>query len=190
MRHYMFMTIALFITSLILYNPSSAEIESATMQVDGMTCPFCIFGIEKKLKSVDEVKDAEANLRSATVDITFKENAVVSIKRLDKAVDNSGFTPGAIEIEASGTLEQYKLEDKEFPALKVSGSGQIFLLTTSNEHGQEEYITQEKLKELSNTAASNTGDITITGQIHQHSAELPLSLSVEHFGLTLATPLN
>lgn len=172
---------SLFLASFIFNNTASAQIDQATMQVDGMTCPFCIYGIEKKLKSVEEVKDAEANLRSATVDLTFKENAVISINRLDKAVDDSGFTPGALEITASGKLEQYSLEDKEFPALKVSGSEQIFLLTTSSEHGPEEYITPDKLKELSDAAASNNGDITITGHVHQHSEDLPLALSVGSF---------
>ena len=173
--------IAFIMTLLLLNFKAMAEIEGATMQVDGMTCPFCIYGIEKKLKSVDEIKDAEANLRSATVDLTFNENAVISIKKLKKAVDDSGFTPGEIEVEASGKLEQYTLDNKEFPALRVSGSDQIFLLTNSKDHGQEEYISPEKLKELSEAAANNDGNITITGHIHQHSEDLPLSLNVETF---------
>lgn len=172
---------SLFVTSLICYSPASAQIEQATMQVDGMTCPFCIYGIEKKLKSVDEVKDAEANLRSATVDITFKENAVISIKRLDKAVDDSGFTPGELRIEASGTLEKYMIDGKDFPALKVTGSDQIFLLTASNEHGPQDYISPEKLAELEQSAGNHNGIISITGNVHQHSDELPLSLSVDSY---------
>ncbi|MGB3728515.1 MAG: heavy-metal-associated domain-containing protein [Thermodesulfobacteriota bacterium] len=181
MKNNLFITTAFIIFSFIITPSALADVEQATMQVDGMTCPFCIYGIEKKLKSVEEVKDAEANLKSGTVDITFKENAVVSIKRLDKAVDDSGFTPGALEITASGTLEQDKLDDKEFPALKVSGSDQVFLLTGTKDHGQEEYITPEKLKELSDAAASNGGNITITGHVHQHPGDLPLALSVENF---------
>jgi len=181
MRNKLIIIMALCISSLISFNLASAEIERVTMQIDGMTCPFCIFGIEKKLKSVDEVKDAEANLRSGNVDLTMEENAVISIKRLNKAVDDSGFTPGDIEIEASGKLEQYKLGDKDYPALKVSGSDQIFLLTDSRDHGQEEYLGSEKLKELSDTAAKNDGNITITGYIHQHSEDLPLALSVGGF---------
>lgn len=181
MKDNLFIAAVFIIFSLFISPPASADIEQATMIVDGMTCPFCIFGIEKKLKSVEEVQNAEANLRSGTVDITFKENAVVSIKRLDKAVDDSGFTPGALEITASGILEQYKLDDKEFPALKVSGSEQVFLLTGTKDPGQEEYITPEKLKELSDAAASNGGNITITGHVHQHPGDLPLALSVESF---------
>lgn len=172
---------ALFMTSSMLINTASAQIQSATMEVDGMTCPFCIYGIEKKLKSVDEIKDAEANLRSATVDLTFKDNAQVSIQRLDKAVDDSGFTPGEIEISASGQLEQYELDDKDFPALKVTGSEQIFLLTASEHHGHEEYIGSEKLAELKENASKSGGVITISGRIHQHSDELPLALSVKNF---------
>ena len=181
MKNKLIIIMALCISPLISFNLASAEIDRVTMQVDGMTCPFCIFGIEKKLKSVDEVNDAEANLRSGNVDLTMKENAVINIKRLNKAVDDSGFTPGEIEIEASGKLEQYKLSGKDYPALKVSGSDQIFLLTDSKDHGQEEFISPEKLKELSDTADKNNGNITISGYIHQHSEDLPLALSVDSF---------
>ena len=181
MKNNLFITAAFIIFSFIINPPASADVEQATMIVEGMTYPFCIFGIEKKIKSLDEVQDAEANLRSGTVDITFKENAVVSIKRLNKAVDDSGFTPGVLEITASGILEQYKLEDKEFPAIKASGSDQVFLLTGTKDHRQEEYITPEKLKELSEAAASNGGNRTITGHVHQHPGDLPLALSVESF---------
>ncbi len=181
MRKKLATIITVCLLSLTPLTLASAQIDSATMIVDGMTCPFCIYGIEKKLKSVDVIKNAEANLRSATVDLTFKENAVINIKDLDKAVDDSGFTPGEIEITASGILEQYKLADKEYSALRVSGSAQIFLLTDSDHHGQEEYIDPGKIKELSETASKNDGDITITGKIHQHSEDLPPALRVESF---------
>ena len=36
-----------FITTLIFFQSAFAEINSVEMQVDGMTCPFCVYGIEK-----------------------------------------------------------------------------------------------------------------------------------------------
>ena len=41
---------------------SQAEILEATLQVNGMSCPFCAFGIEKKLRSVDGVQEVDVLL--------------------------------------------------------------------------------------------------------------------------------
>ena len=49
--------LGLLITILMFYQPVYAEIQSVEMQVDGMTCPFCVYGIEKKLTEVKGVQD-------------------------------------------------------------------------------------------------------------------------------------
>ena len=170
-----------FITTLIFLQHSFAEINSVEMQVDGMTCPFCVYGIEKKLNAIGEVKDVSSNLKTGTVDIYLKENEKINIDRLNKAIRESGFTPGKIKIEATGKLDTYKLEDKEYPALKVSGSDQVFLLTSKPDHVKEEFLSEEKLIEIKKAVESGEEEITISGYIHPHTAGIPLALSVESF---------
>lgn len=172
------LTLALTVTALVFFQPAFAQITDVEMQVDGMTCPFCVYGIEKKLEALEEVEDAGANLKTGTVDINLKENEPIDLARLEEAVLESGFTPGRINVKATGELTGYELEGKEYPALKVTGSNQVLLLTTTPDHEKEEFLAGKRLDELKE-AAGKGKKITITGYVHTHQKGLPPALSVE-----------
>ncbi len=169
------------ITTLIFFQSAFAEINGVEMQVDGMTCPFCVYGIEKKLKAVGEVKDASSNLKTGIVDIKLEGNGPLDIERLNEAIRESGFTPGKIKIKATGEVTKYKLEGNENPALKVTGTDQVFLLTLAPDHEKEEFLNGEKLKEIEKASESGSKKISITGYIHSHSVGVPPALSVKSF---------
>jgi len=170
-----------FITTLIFFQPSFAEINNVEMQVDGMTCPFCVYGIEKKLEALGEVKDASSNLKTGIVDIKLEGNGPLDIERLNEAIRESGFTPGKIKIKATGEVTKYKLEGKENPALKVTGTDQVFLLTSAPDHDKEEFLSEKKLNEVEKATEGGKKEITITGYIHSHPEGVPPALSVESF---------
>lgn len=174
------LALTLTIIAPVFVQPVYAQINSVEMEVDGMTCPFCVYGIEKKLEALEEVEDAGANLKAGTVDINLKENEPIDLERLEKAILESGFTPGRLKIEATGELTRYKLEEKEYPALKVTGSNQVLLLTSTPYHEKEEFLAEEKLDELEEAAEKGT-KITITGYVHTHQKSLPPTVSVESF---------
>ena len=173
--------LGVFITTPMFYQPAFAEIQSIEMQVDGMTCPFCVYGIEKKLKALQEVTDASSNLKTGIVDIVLKEDAPLDIEKLNKAILESGFTPGKIKIKATGELTMHKLEGKQYHALKVTGTNQVFLLTLAPDHEKEEFLSAEKLKEMEKASEGGSKEIIITGYIHSHSVGVPPALSVESF---------
>jgi copper chaperone CopZ len=173
--------LGVFITTLIFFQPAFAEINSVEMQVDGMTCPFCVYGIEKKLEALGEVQSVSSNLKRGNVSIQLKKNGSVNIGRLNEAINESGFTPGKIKINATGRLTTYKLEGKENPALKVTGSGQVFLLTGAPGHETEESLEPKELEELENASGNTSEEITITGYIHSHPSGVPPALSIEGF---------
>lgn len=173
--------ILVLIITLTFFQPAIAQIQGVEMQVDGMTCPFCVYGIEKKLEAVGEVKDVSSNLKTGIVDINLKKNEQINIERLNKAIHESGFTPGKIKINTTGRLTTYKLEGKENPALKVTGSGQVFLLTGAPDHETVEFLEPKELKELEKASGNGSEEITITGYIHSHPSGVPTALSVESF---------
>ena len=94
--------LGVFITTPMFYQPAFAEIQIVEMQVDGMIFPFCVYGIEKKLKALQEVTDASSNLKTGIVDIVLKEDAPLDIEKLNKAILESGFTPVRIKIRLPG----------------------------------------------------------------------------------------
>ena len=174
-------SILVLIITLSFLQPAIAQVQGVEMQVNGMTCPFCVYGIEKKLEAVEEVQSVSSNLKRGTIFIELKNNKPINIGRLNEAIHESGFTPGGKKINATGKLTTYKLEGKENPALKVTGSGQVFLLTGAPDHETVEFIDPEELEKLENASGNGSEEITITGYIHSHPSRVPPALSIESF---------
>lgn len=110
--------LGIFVLTFVSYQRVFAEIDRVEMQVNGLTCPFCVYGVEKKLKGVEFIEDAKANLKTAIVEIKVKNGKAIDIGKVNEAVKKAGFTPGEIQITATGSLT----EDNGYPALKVTGS--------------------------------------------------------------------
>ena len=70
-----------------------------TTKVDGLSCPFCAYGIEKKIKKIKGVEDVRVDLKSGSVIVICKEKKFFERERLNKAVRDAGFTPGTIKVE-------------------------------------------------------------------------------------------
>ncbi len=57
----------------------------------GMSCPFCAYGVEQKLKRLDGVVELEVVLETGLATITLEEDADVSNALLQKTVKEAGF---------------------------------------------------------------------------------------------------
>ena len=56
-----------------------------------MSCPFCAYGAEKKLKKLDGVTELEIVLETGLATLTMEEGADVSNDTLLEAVEDAGF---------------------------------------------------------------------------------------------------
>jgi mercuric ion binding protein len=65
--------------------------------VDGLACPFCAYGIEKKLKKIDVIEKLYTNIENGTIDLTLKEETTLSEKAIKKAISDAGFEVRSIE---------------------------------------------------------------------------------------------
>ena len=48
------------------------------IEVGGLACPFCAYGIEKRLKKIDGISELSVLLEEGTVHLKLKEGATVS----------------------------------------------------------------------------------------------------------------
>ena len=65
--------------------------------VDGMSCPFCAFGIEKKISKLEAVESLNVMLEKGFVEIFLKNNQPLAEPELRKAVKKAGFTVRSVE---------------------------------------------------------------------------------------------
>jgi len=66
------------------------------IRVDGASCPFCAFGLEKRLGKIEGVNHVKLEMKEGKVIVTLEEGASVSEEALRQAVDEAGFTPREI----------------------------------------------------------------------------------------------
>lgn len=62
------------------------------LKVDGLACPFCAYGIEKKLSRLEGVAEVEVDLKEGRVVVTMTEGKTLSEAQARKAVTEAGFT--------------------------------------------------------------------------------------------------
>ncbi len=80
---------------------SSDSPQQIIVRVDGASCPFCAFGLEKRLGQIEGVTDVKLEMKEGKVIVTLKEGAVVSEEAIRQAVDDAGFTPREITYPGS-----------------------------------------------------------------------------------------
>jgi len=90
MRKWLFLL--LFIPNFLL----AATQESVEVDVKGMTCPFCVIGINKRLHKLPFVDHADVSLRDKKARIVVKEGQVPDIDAINQSILDAGFSPGKV----------------------------------------------------------------------------------------------
>jgi len=82
------------IFSLILLLPMTAFAAQTQyqLQVDGLACPFCAYGIEKELTRTEGLESIDIDINAGTITVTMAEGATMSKAQADRIVKDAGFT--------------------------------------------------------------------------------------------------
>jgi mercuric ion binding protein len=70
--------------------------------VDGLACPFCAYGLEKKLTPLPGVTAVRIDYQAGWVELTLGDGATLEEATIRRAVRAAGFTPRAIHRVAPG----------------------------------------------------------------------------------------
>ncbi len=86
---------------LILFTSSlfAGELQKVTVRVDGLACPFCAYGMEKKLKRMENLEKLDIKINEGLVILFFKKGAKIDKELIAKKIKEAGFTPREITIE-------------------------------------------------------------------------------------------
>ena len=72
------------------------------LEVKGLTCPFCAYGLEKKLKKVKGVESVSVDLEKDLATVTTRPGILVKEEDLRKAVRKAGFQLASLKKVSSG----------------------------------------------------------------------------------------
>ena len=81
---------------------------SVKVQVDGLSCPFCAYGLEKKLSDLDGVDSIKIDIENGMLTLIVQEDKTINEEVIKEKIKEAGFTPGEIVFDKS---EQKKEDD-------------------------------------------------------------------------------
>ena len=80
--------------ALMLFAATAAVADSHVykLYVDGLACPFCAYGVEKKVGGLSGVETVEIDIDGGLVAVTLADGATLEESAAKRAVDEAGFT--------------------------------------------------------------------------------------------------
>jgi mercuric ion binding protein len=82
-------TVVCFVFALTV---AQAEPTVYTIQVDGLGCPFCTYGIEKQLSAINGVDSVVVDIGNGLVNVTMQKDTLLDKKQAQQAVTDAGYT--------------------------------------------------------------------------------------------------
>lgn len=152
------------------------------VQVEGLACPFCVYGLERQFGRLKGVERADVDLGEGKATLRLKPGAKVTEAQIREAVRKAGFKASEIKgIEEAGGSESKahtgNIERAGDRFLLVTSDGKKYLLfdqeTADAEHALDE-PTRMKLDAL----AKEKKRVTVRGAVHEHKG-MPKGLHVE-----------
>ena len=62
------------------------------LTVDGLACPFCAYGVEKKLSAVEGMEKLEIDINAGLISVTMAEGVSFDEATAKRIVKDAGFT--------------------------------------------------------------------------------------------------
>jgi len=84
--------LAVILVTLIAPLAVNAAATRYQLEVDGLACPFCAYGIEKKLSSIDGVLDIKVDIEKGQVIVVMEDGSTLSETLADEMVSKAGFS--------------------------------------------------------------------------------------------------
>ncbi len=106
-----FLTLTLFGATLYAGDDDTKKLKGDNIQieVDGISCPFCAYGLEKKLKALDSIDQLDIDLNEGLIKITLKKGKEISQKDVKEKVAEAGFTLRKLIVDG----KEYEINEQE-----------------------------------------------------------------------------
>ncbi len=82
------------------------------IEIKGMACPFCAYGMEKELKKVAGVDHVEIELKKGLAYISTPIDQKPTKESLEKIIIDGGFTAGKIEFDDHPFIRDITIKGK------------------------------------------------------------------------------
>lgn len=146
---------------------TSGEPARVQVKVDGLSCPFCAYNLEKQLKRVEGVEDLKLRIDTGMAEFKIKEGKSIDVDGIKKAVKDGGFTPREMLVTLNGRIE----EASGRMILRIDDVSESFIL--KDNEMLKDIITSEKAQDKIVTVTGLVQEEGIKGHgLHPHVLEI------------------
>lgn len=76
------------------------------VQVDGLGCPFCAYGLEKKFKEFKGIREVKIDIETGQFSFAYPSEKALGLQAVEDQVKKAGYTPIAASVtRADGSIE-------------------------------------------------------------------------------------
>ena len=153
---------------------AQAQVKQVSLRVDGLACPFCAYGLEKKVAKLEgyTANTYTVKINEGVVSFDWRRDKPLDLKAVETAVDKAGFTLRGVTGRFAGTLE--KREDQYLLRL-LAPFDQRFVLQELSKTGAGDPRPQSapaletptnRLRERLERMSANGNAVEIVGRVH------------------------
>lgn len=115
--------------------------EKLVVRVDGLSCAYCAYSLEKKLQELDGVQVVTISLNNGSAEIRLAPENRQTLATIRKRSEDNGFTPKDAKVKLNGIARE-----KDGKLVIEVESGESYVLQPSAEaKGLLEQLRKEKL---------------------------------------------
>lgn len=106
----MILVLAMTIVGTINLNAQSKkDMDQFEVQVAGLGCPFCAYGLEKKMKDFKGIKKIKIDMETGDLSFLYPSEKKLSLIEVEDQVDNAGYTTVMAKVTRfDGQIEENK----------------------------------------------------------------------------------
>ena len=110
MKNLLIVIISVFAFTSVTSNVNAqSDRDQFEVQVDGLGCPFCAYGLEKKFKEFKGIKDVKIEMETGQFNFSYPADKKLSLEDVENQVDKAGYTAVTTKIvRADGDIEESK----------------------------------------------------------------------------------
>ena len=112
-----------------------AQVEQTTLRVDGLACPFCAYGLEKKMMKLEGYKTFKVLINEGKVIVGWRQDKPLDVQAIHTAVKKAGFTLRGMKGSFIGTIT--KQHNKYFLVLPRPVDQRFYLYELAALEGAE-----------------------------------------------------
>ena len=105
-----FLLLFFIIGGINAFAQTKADTNRVEVNIEGLSCPFCAYGLEKKIKEIDGTANIKIDVQKGLLTFSFLKGKKVTEQKLRKIVKSAGFTPKKIKF--SNTVKEKREENK------------------------------------------------------------------------------